>query len=260
MSLDPTLHNKEAWNKESTEQSEWCTPVSADIIASARRGEWHIILTPNKPVPREWFPDLDGARVLGLASGGGQQCPVLAAAGAQVTSFDNSEVQLSKDRLVAEREGLSIATELGDMADLSRFDDASFDLIVNPCSNLFTPDLTPVWSEAFRVLAPGGALLSGFMNPAYFIFDRDLDDDGVLEVKYRLPYSDLHSLPEARRDRKVRQGEALEFSHSLQTQIGGQLKAGFLLTDLYEDDWSDEATQLNRFMPTTIATRAIKPR
>ncbi|MEM7678852.1 MAG: class I SAM-dependent methyltransferase [Myxococcota bacterium] len=259
MSLDPTLHNKEAWNKESTEQSEWCTPVSRQVIAAARRDEWHIILTPNKAVPRTWFPELKGAKVLGLAAGGGQQCPVLAAAGAEVTVFDNSEVQLQQDRMVADREGLSMATEVGDMADLSRFEDASFDLIVHPCSNLFVPDLRPVWSEAYRVLMPGGALLAGFMNPVYFAFDRDLDDNGVLEVKYRLPYSDLGSLPQDRLQRKIRDGEALEFSHTLQAQIGGQLEAGFLLAGLYEDDWADDATSLNRYMPTNLATRAIKP-
>ena len=53
---------------------------------------------------------------------------------------------------------------------------------------------------------------------------------------------------------------ALEFGHSLQAQIGGQLAAGFVLLDLYEDWWDDETTPLNRFMPTTLATRARKAR
>lgn len=32
-----------------------------------------------------------------------------------------------------------------------------------------------------------------------------------------------------------------------------------VLTGLCEDYWTDEATQLNRFMPIAIATRALKP-
>lgn len=54
-------------------------------------------------------------------------------------------------------------------------------------------------------------------------------------------------------------GQPASFIHSLESQIGGQLIAGFGLTDLYEDTWSDEATRFNRFSPVAIATRAIEP-
>ena len=91
---------------------------------------------------------------------GGQQAPLLAAAGAIVTSLDNSEEQLALDRQVAEREGLELKTVLGDMRDLSTFDDASFDLIVHVCSNTFVPEIDPVWKECHRVLRRGGELLS----------------------------------------------------------------------------------------------------
>jgi 2-polyprenyl-3-methyl-5-hydroxy-6-metoxy-1,4-benzoquinol methylase len=70
--------------------------------------------------------------VLCLASGGGQQGPILAAAGARVTVFDNSPQQLAQDRFVARREGLTLETVEGDMRDLSVFADVSFDLIVHP--------------------------------------------------------------------------------------------------------------------------------
>src|SRR5205085_1973198 len=100
----------------------------------------------------DWFPPVAGLEVLCLASGGGQQGPILAAAGARVTVFDNSPNQLAQDRLVADREGLALETVRGDMADLAAFPDARFDLIVHPCSNMFVPDVRPVWREAFRVL------------------------------------------------------------------------------------------------------------
>ena len=79
------------------------------------------MLTNTKPVPRPWFSDLEGIDVLCLASGGGQQAPIFAAAGANVTVLDNSPRQLAQDRFVAERDSLDLKTVEGDMADLSMF-------------------------------------------------------------------------------------------------------------------------------------------
>jgi SAM-dependent methyltransferase len=252
--------NRQAWNRESSDDGPWSRPVSPEVIVAARRGDWSVILTPVKPVPRDWFGDLRGKQVLGLASGGGQQVPVLAAAGASVTSFDLSDVQLDKDRLVAEREGLPLTCIRGDMADLGVFGDESFDLIFHPVSNVFVPDVLAVWRECFRVLRPGGALLAGFMNPCYFMFDlEELERSGRFVVKYRLPYAEPDSLAGEDLLRWQSSGDMAEFGHSLETQVGGQVAAGFAITGLYEDWWSDEATLLNRFMPTSIATRAIKP-
>ncbi|MFP3360674.1 class I SAM-dependent methyltransferase, partial [Planococcus sp. SIMBA_143] len=81
---------------------------------------WHITVTTEKPVPREWFPTtLKGVKILCLASGGGQQGPILSAAGAEVTVVDLSEKQLEQDRFVAERDHLQLTIEKGDMTDLS---------------------------------------------------------------------------------------------------------------------------------------------
>jgi SAM-dependent methyltransferase len=203
-----------------------------------------------------WFPALKGQDVLCLASGGGQQAPILAAAGANVTVLDNSPRQLEQDRRVAAREALVIATVQGDMADLSMFPDASFDLIVNPVSNCFAPDVRRVWAEAYRVLRHGGALLAGFNNPVVYIFDLELAERGHLQVKNALPYSDLVSLTEEQKRRCVEQGNPFEFSHSLEDQIGGQLDAGFLLAGFYEDYSPGEV--IADYMPTFIATRAVK--
>ncbi len=252
-------YNSWAWDKEVERQIEWSVPVSAEIIAAAREGDWSVVLTPIKKVPPEWFGDVRGKDVLCLASGGGQQAPVLAAAGANVVSFDNSAKQLEQDKFVADRDDLKIRLEKGDAADLSRFAEKSFDLIFHPCSNCFMPNLEPVWRESFRVLRDGGVMLSGFHNSFFFIFDRIADEEqGILRVKYSLPYSDLESLDEAERSKYMDAGEPLAFSHTLEQQIGGQLSAGFLISGFYEDYWSDKATALNKYAPTFIATRAVK--
>jgi SAM-dependent methyltransferase len=251
-----TQYNKEAWNREVEIGNPWTVPVTSEEVAIARNGQFRILLTPLKPVPQNWFPPLKDCRVLCLASGGGQQGPLLAAAGAQVTVFDNSPSQLDRDRSVAKRENLEIRLVEGDMADLSIFPDGSFDFIVHPISNCFVPDVRPVWKEAYRVLVPGGTLIAGFMNPVEYTFDHDLYDQGIYKVKYRLPYSDLTSLSEEERIRRFKD-EPLEFSHTLEEQIGGQVEAGFHLIGFYEDYRDDE--NIKDYMPTFIATRALKP-
>ena len=255
---DVLRHNSVAWDVQCDKQGEWSRPVTPELIANARRGDWQVILTPNKAVPREWFGDLNGRDVLCLASGGGQQGPILSAAGANVTVLDQSPKQLDCDRLVATRESLDMRLVRGDMADLSMFDDASFDIVFHPCSNCFTPNVRPVWKEAFRVLRPQGVLMSGFLNPLFFIFDND-GDQGTLEVKHSLPYSDLDRLKVEGKELSAEKGETLEFGHLLTDQIGGQIDSGFLIAGFYEDYWSDKATKLNKYTPTFIATLAIKP-
>jgi len=259
--MDIREYNRTAWDREVERENKWTVPVSGAVIAAARRGQWEILLTPSKPVPRVWFPDLEGIDVLCLASGGGQQGPILAAAGAKVTVFDNSPKQLEQDRLVAERHKLPITAIEGDMADLSVFADQCFDLIVHPVSNLFVADIQPVWQEAFRVLRSGGALLAGFTNPVIYLFDHDLADrTGILQVKYALPYSDLTSLPDEERRRYIETGAPLEFSHTLQDQIGGQLEAGFVIAGFFEDTFNEvDNDLLTDYMPSFIATRAVKP-
>jgi SAM-dependent methyltransferase len=254
--FDPIAHNRAAWDREVDSDNEWTRPVGPEVIARARAGDWSVVLIGYQPVPRDWFPaELAETTVLCLASGGGQQGPVLAAAGAEVTVFDNSPRQLARDDEVAAREGLTIRTVLGDMRDLGAFPDASFEVIVNPVSNVFCPDLEPVWRESHRVLRPGGVLLAGFMNPDIFIFDvAALDEREEFVVRHRLPFSTL-DLADAERRRSYGDGP-IEYSHSLTEQIGGQLAAGFALTHLVEAPHHADATA--RYMPGYIATRAIK--
>src|SRR6185437_938000 len=223
--MDVPAHNRAACNRESKSgTNRWCQPVTREEIRAAQQGNWSVILTPNKSVPSDWFGNIKGKKVLCLASGGGQQAPILAAAGAEVTGFDNSEEQLARDRFVAERDSLALNTVLGDMANLSVFSDESFDLVFHPVSNVFAENLKPVWNECFRVLKWNGRLLSGFTNPAFFLFDHEeAAKTGVLTVKYALPYSDLESLPKEKRETLEKEGLAYQFGHTLEDQIRGQL-------------------------------------
>jgi len=242
--MDSYSHNRKAWNDYAASGGMWSKPVSPEDIARARAGDWSVLLTPTRPAPREWFGELRGKDVLGLASGGGQQCPIFAAAGARVTSFDASDVQLSLDRAVAEREGLEIRTVQGNMKDLSAFADGSFDLVFNPCSVMFVDEVEPVWREVARVLRPSGVLLTGLTNPWFYLFDVPRFDAGELAIVHRLPVS-------------IETEGMIEFSHTFDTLIGGQLRAGLALVDLFEDEW-DAWAALKGVAPAFISTRAVK--
>lgn len=258
--LDVASYNVRAWNHQVAKGNRWTLPVDAEAVAAARRGDWSLVLTPKKPVPAAWFGDVAGARVLALASGGGQQGPILAAAGANVVVFDASDRQLEQDRIVAEREGLDLARVQGDMRDLSAFEDAAFDLVFHPVSNCFCPEIRPVWREVARVLRPGGALLAGFVHPLLYQLDPDLLAEGKLQVAFAMPYSDVGSLSEEQLARYTDVDDPLVYGHSLEDQIGGQLDAGLILTGYYEDRGSSgpEAAADEYFAPF-VATRAVKP-
>jgi SAM-dependent methyltransferase len=255
--MDIPSYNRAAWDREVESGNPWTRPAEPETIQSARRGDWKILLTPIKPVPNAWFGEIHGKKILCLASGGGQQGPILAAAGAKVTVLDNSPKQLEQDQFVAKRDGLNLRLELGRMDDLSRFPDNCFDIIVHPVSNLFIPDVRPVWQEAFRTIKRGGSLLSGFSNPALYLFGpEETWRHNEFVIRYSLPYSDITSLSPQELDAHLKKGEPLEFSHSLEDQIGGQIDAGFVISGFYEDGWPDHP--LDKYFPTFIATRAVK--
>ena len=251
-------YNRAAWDAQVRTKNEWTVPVSAEEIQRAREGVWSIILTPHRSVPGDWFPDFsaESCRVLCLAGSGGQQAPLLTAAGANVTVFDLSEEQLKQDQFVAERDGLTIRCVQGDMSDLSCFIDESFDLIVHPCSNTFVPNVLPVWQEAARVLCRGGHLIAGFTKPVFYIFDQQRIEHSELIVKHSIPYSELTSIPASEKASLIAEQTPLCFGHSLGDQIGGQLAAGLRVIDYYEDHW--DAYPIGKYIADMAATRAIK--
>ncbi len=252
-------YNQQAWDHQVEEGNEWTLPVSAEEIARAREGDWSVVLTPVRPVPRDWFPpNLEGLKILALASAGGQQAPILAAAGADVTVFDASDKQLDRDREVAEREGLELDAVQGDMADLSAFPDETFDLVIHPVSNCFSPVILPVWKEVARVLVPEGILLAGFTNPVALLVDPEASEKGVATLKYSMPFAEPDHLTEEEKRRYTEKNEPLVYAHSLEDQLGGQLAAGLALTDLFEDYGRDKKEAIDKHLPAYMATRAMK--
>jgi len=250
-------YNRYAWDSQVAQGNKFTLPVGTEEIAAARQGKFSVLLTETKPVPCDWFPEsFRGLEILGLACGGGQQGPVFAALGANVTIFDNSPAQLERDRQVASREGLSIRTVEGDMRDLSVFASGTFDVVFHPVSNVFCPEVRPVWREAHRVLHRGGLLLAGIANPVYYLFGTTLEDQATLTVRYAIPYSDLDAFTPEELQAYMDDGTPLEFGHTLTDLIGGQTDAGFAITGFYEDICPD--SPISKYHPSYIATRAVK--
>ena len=230
---------------------QWGRAISHEAYQKARNGAWDVLLTPTKPVPHGWFGDLNGKRILGLASGGGQQIPIFSALGAKCTVLDYSGQQCRREREVAEREGYDVEVLQYDMTQRLPFEDETFDLIFHPVSNCYVEKVKPIFEECFRVLKKGGILLCGLDNGINFIFD-----DTETAVTYKLPFNPLTDPQQYEESMKIDWG--IQFSHTLEEQIGGQIEAGFILTNLYED--TNGEGKLHEYnIPSFLATRAIKP-
>lgn len=229
---------------------EWGKPIDHETYVKACGGEWDVLLTPTKPVPHAWFGELRGKRVLGLASAGGQQMPIFTALGAVCTVLDYSQKMLENERIVAAREGYAIDIVHVDMTKPFPFADESFDLIFHPVSNVYVENVQPIWNECFRVLKKGGRLLAGLDNGVVFAFDDD-----QTKLCYRLPFNPLKD--PSLYDMLMKNDDGVQFSHSIEEQVGGQLDAGFTLRAIFED--TSNVGPLGEYnVPLYFATLAVK--
>ena len=242
--------NAETISKWCREGWEWGKPIEHETYVKAMRGEWGVYLTPTKIVPHAWFGELSGKKVLGLASGGGQQMPVFVALGAKCTVLDYSQAQCDSERMIAEREGYAIEILQADMTQRLPFGDETFDLIFHPVSNCYVEEVEGIFKECYRVLKKGGVFLGGYDTGINYVFDEE-----EKALKYALPFNPLKD-PKLYED-SVKNDWGIQFSHTLEEQLGGQLRAGFTLTDLYEDtNGAGRLHELN--VPSFVATRCVK--
>ncbi|MDO5330815.1 MAG: class I SAM-dependent methyltransferase [Bacillota bacterium] len=229
----------------------WGIPISHEEFLKAKNGDWDVVLTPTRKVPHEWFGDLKGKRVLGLASGGGQQVPIFAALGAEVTVLDNSPKQIESELLVAKREGYQVKAVEADMTKPLPFPDGYFDLIFQPVSFCYIREVFPIYKEVHRILKKGGVYLSVAENEINYLVEDETEE----RIVQRMPFDPI--VDEAARRRLEESDSGMQFSHSYEEQLGGLLKAGFTIADLYEDtNGEGHLHELN--VKTYIATKAIR--
>lgn len=242
--------NSKTIDKWCAEGWEWGEPITHEMFEKAKKGEWGVYLTPTKFVPQEWFGNLKGKNIFGLASGGGQQLPIFSALGGKCTLLDYSHAQCESERMVAEREGYEVEIIEGDMTKPLPFADETFDLIFHPVSNCYVEEVKPIFKECYRVLKKGGILLCGLDNGMNYIFDET-----ETKLQYKLPFNPMKD--KQMYEDSIKNDWGIQFSHTLEEQIGGQLETGFILTNLYEDT-NGEGNLHEYNVPTFFATRAIK--
>lgn len=220
---------------------DWAACASAEALRAAEAGKLKLQFY-DKEVPDEWLADIKGKKVLCLAGAGGLQAPLLACAGAKVTVIDISDKMLDQDRAVAERENLQIEIVKGNMCDLSMFGDDVFDYIINPPSLMYVPELSVVFRECYRVLKRGGVLIIMAPNPINYVCDYIDDADGGY-------YKAVHRMPFCSRDHD--DSDWIEYGHTMESYLGGQIECGFLING-YVECQREDITELY-FM-----TRAVK--
>lgn len=229
---------------------EWGTPITHETFLKAKEGKWNVVLTPIIPVPHNWFPQMKGAKVLGLASGGGQQMPIFAALGADCTVIDNSAKQLEQEKIVSKREGYSINIVKGDMSKPLPFENEQFDLIFNPVSICYIEQVESLFKECSRILKKGGTFLVALDNGVNYVYNEE-----ETEMLYKLPFNPL-------KDKKLYEDSisnnwGIQFSHTMDEQMGGLIRAGFSIEDIYQD--TNGYGKLHEFgVPTFYSVKAIK--
>lgn len=221
-----------------------------EALAQARVEYSRPFLTLTKTDAQQWLDDkpffslsgigdVTGKDVLCLAGGGGQQTAVFGLLGANCTVLDLTETQLTRDREAARHHGYSVQIEQGDMRDLSRFADNSFDLVWQPFSINFVPDAVPVIQAVGRIIRPGGYYHLDFANPFWTMDESDWLPQGYpIKQSYRtgtqLRYADPNWT--FTNDEGIEQNIAgpHEFMHTLSTMMNGLVQAGFVMLGLTE--------------------------
>jgi SAM-dependent methyltransferase len=193
---------------------------------------------------RGWLPaSVKGLEVLCLAAGGGWQSTLYAIAGANVTVVDLSPEMLRQDVQEARRRDLAVRVFEGSMHDLSMLTDESFDIVHQPVSTCYVPEVTAVYREVARVLRDGGLYISQHKQPTSLqVVERDASDRYVVGVRY------YHSgpLPPVG-DTSYREAGTVEFLHRWENLVGGLCRSGFVVEDLREPCRADPRAAAGHF-------------
>lgn len=194
--------------------------------------------------PLGWLGgNIAGQRVLCLASGGGRQSALYAAAGAEVTVVDVSDDMLARDRAVAAERGYSIRAIKGSMDDLSMLGAAEFDVVVQPVSTCYVSEIQVVYREIARVLRDGGRYVSQHKSPTSLQAELKPTGRGYELTE---PYYRTGPLPAAAVSR-LREAGTVEFLHRWEELLGGLCRAGFVIEDLVEPLHADELAERGAF-------------
>lgn len=107
---------------------------------------------------------LPKGKILSLCEGEGRNAVFMAKQGYDVTGVDSSSVGLAKANKLAEREGVSISTELADMGDF-RIEPESWDGVVSIFCHIPPAMRSDLHKQVVAGLKPGGVLILEAYTP-----------------------------------------------------------------------------------------------
>lgn len=226
-------------------QSKWDELASRGILYARPL----LDLTPESA--REWLDpggrlgDVQGKKVLCLASGGGKQSAAFGVLGADVDVLDLSPQMLERDRLAASHYGYPVRLLQGDMRDLSGYSAGSFDLVWQPYALNYVPDPLPVFAGVARVLKPGGVYVLQLANPFTLgLFETDWDGKGY---PLRLPYENGAEITGTvwefadEQEVIIRMEGPRTFRHTLAGVLNPLAELGFHLAHVVEETSRDQS-------------------
>lgn len=177
--------------------------------------------------PANILAEVEGKDILCLASGGGQQSAIFSLLGARVTVLDLTEGQLDGDKKAAAYYGYEITTIQGDMRDISRLADESFDLVYQSNSMAWIPDVRQVYSGVVRVLRAGGVYRVDFTNPATEFVDwTSWDGEGY---RITVPYAERVEHPEGNGEK-----DYIQFRHYMADIFNGLIAEGLSIRQVQD--------------------------
>lgn len=243
-------HNRRAWDERAMRHLRHTRTATDKDLAEPLKGI----------DPEGWLGgNIAGQRVLCLAAGGGLQGILCAAAGARVTVVDLSPAMLELDRQEAARRGFKLTVVEASMDDLSMLAGGGFDLVIQPVSTCYVPDVAPVYREVARVLVAGGLYISQHKQPVSLQADAAPIRRGYVLGE---PYFRTGPLPPAVDGLMHREAGTLEFLHRWEDLLGGLCRSGFVIEDVseprHDDPTAEPGTAPHRYCyaPPYIKIRA----
>jgi len=215
-----------------------------------------------KNIRKLLYTNLTGKRVLCLASGGGQQSVIFSLLGADVTVADISQGQLNGDIQASNHYGYKIKTVICNMLDLSIFSNDYFDIVFQPVSICFVPDVFPVYKEVFRILKKGGLYEVGHINPSTYPVDFENDIDGWDGIGYRIssPYIGGALRIDDKGNENMNKGEMTgEFRHLFIDIFCKLTESGFQIKYVWEDERNliTDTIKQEEIVPKKISERNV---
>jgi SAM-dependent methyltransferase len=241
--------NRRAWAQLAESGSDASRPFGVEQILQARA-----YLDPDR-----WIDWAQIDSVLCLGAGGGQQSLLCASLGLRVTVADISPEQLALDQAAAARHEFRVETVLADMLGLGVLHGRDFDLVYQPVSTCYVPDVRAVYHEVHAVLRRCGLYFAEHWNPTHM----QLEPGHPWKDGYRLVrrYGDHapHAWSSTGGDEAI---VCWHYIHPLSDLLGGLGDSGFAIRRFAERGEHEPAgppgseTHLSMYVPTFLRVLA----